>query len=171
MKVCTRCKEEKHFDEFYTNRKVRDGKDYRCKSCVAEYRKNNLERCRKIGLKSYYKNQSKNKKRAREYYYKNKDRINELSKTPHGREMSKKGVNSYSSKHPDRHKTHVEFALAKRSGLLEKKPCEICGTDKKIHGHHEDYNKPLDVNWLCRSCHDLWHNIKREWGSMVILTA
>ena len=27
--------------------------------------------------------------------------------------------------------------------------CEICGTDKKVHAHHNDYAKPLEIRWLC----------------------
>lgn len=51
-------------------------------------------------------------------------------------------------------------------GRLIKKPCECCGAgvDSKqkngssaIHAHHDDYNKPLEVRWLCCSCHRKWH--------------
>jgi len=31
--------------------------------------------------------------------------------------------------------------------------CELCGRRVKVHHHHEDYNRPLDVISLCPSCH------------------
>src|SRR5690606_109968 len=37
-----------------------------------------------------------------------------------------------------------------RSGHLLKQPCEVCGK-MKVDAHHDDYAKPLEVRWLCRS--------------------
>lgn len=39
---------------------------------------------------------------------------------------------------------------------LPKKPCEVCG-QIKAQAHHDDYNKPLDVRWLCHQHHVEWH--------------
>jgi hypothetical protein len=33
--------------------------------------------------------------------------------------------------------------------------CVNCGVACKPDGHHSDYMRPLDVMWLCRSCHNL----------------
>lgn len=57
----------------------------------------------------------------------------------------------------------VETALAQ--GILSRpEGCEECGTTKKfkdgrsgIQAHHDDYNKPLTVRWLCQACHHAWH--------------
>ena len=51
-----------------------------------------------------------------------------------------------------------------KCGVLVPKPCESCGEAgtfrdgrNKVQAHHDDYNKPLDVRWLCQKCHHEWH--------------
>jgi hypothetical protein len=41
-------------------------------------------------------------------------------------------------------------------------PCSICGEQKTIHAHHDDYTKPLDVIWLCRKHHQERHKCVAE---------
>lgn len=48
--------------------------------------------------------------------------------------------------------------------LLNPEKCSCCGSEERfrdgrtaIQGHHDDYNKPLDVRWLCQKCHHEWH--------------
>jgi len=62
----------------------------------------------------------------------------------------------------ERYRNDPDFALKKlvraatnkciKAGILVKKPCEVCG-NKKVDAHHDDYQKPLDVRWLCRLHH------------------
>jgi len=41
--------------------------------------------------------------------------------------------------------------------------CSACGTETEdIQAHHDDYAKPLDVRWLCRSCHIRHHVALRK---------
>lgn len=45
-------------------------------------------------------------------------------------------------------------------GLLTRPElCEKCGRPyhRTLQGHHEDYTKPLEVMWLCQSCHSAQH--------------
>jgi len=49
-------------------------------------------------------------------------------------------------------------AKALRMGAMERKPCEVCGR-VKTEAHHEDYARPLEVRWLCKSHHTDEHRI------------
>lgn len=44
---------------------------------------------------------------------------------------------------------------AVKRGDVVKMPC-ACG-NIKVDGHHSDYSKPLEVVWMCRSCHSKYH--------------
>ena len=61
---------------------------------------------------------------------------------------------------PKKEKARKLCHSAVRSGALIKKPCEVCGTEEDIHGHHDDYSKPLSVRWLCRKHHREVHKGK-----------
>lgn len=42
--------------------------------------------------------------------------------------------------------------------LVRPKYCTSCLNECTPQGHHPDYSKPLEVMWLCRSCHAQQHN-------------
>lgn len=48
----------------------------------------------------------------------------------------------------------VHAAIAR--GELKRGPCEICG-EERTDAHHDDYDKPLDVRWLCARHHRRAH--------------
>lgn len=54
----------------------------------------------------------------------------------------------------DRAKMAVAAAI--KAGTLKREVCELCGRDE-TEGHHDDYDEPLVVRWLCRSHHTLVH--------------
>ena len=59
-------------------------------------------------------------------------------------------------KYPERVKARTQVYGALRNGTLIKLPCKVCDSPRS-HAHHQDYNKPLDVEWLCAKCHGMEH--------------
>jgi hypothetical protein len=47
------------------------------------------------------------------------------------------------------------------NGTIKKMPCEVCG-EARSEQHHDDYDKPLEVRWLCHKHHAEHHKIKRR---------
>jgi len=50
----------------------------------------------------------------------------------------------------------VQRALSTKV-LIRPTQCARCGTVCKPEAHHEDYDNPLHVVWLCRKCHRKLH--------------
>ena len=68
--------------------------------------------------------------------------------------------------YPEQQKARNTVNKAILRGQLERpKFCESCGSEGEpfldgrapIQAHHDDYDKPLEVMWLCRSCHGKRH--------------
>jgi uncharacterized protein YdaU (DUF1376 family) len=59
--------------------------------------------------------------------------------------------------HRTRERARGQARRALARGALIRKPCEVCGNDA-VEMHHDDYDKPLDVRWLCKRHHDEFHN-------------
>jgi hypothetical protein len=83
----------------------------------------------------------------------------------------------------DRAQNLLETAV-KRGIVKRKIVCETCGDTPVfkngrtgIQSHHCDYNKPLEVMWLCQKCHHKWHQknratpleVKRELAPVTML--
>ncbi len=131
MKVCFKCKEELPLFEFYKHKQMADGHLNKCKSCA--------------------------KKDAIDNRWKNIDRIRAYDRA-RGSRQDKAYRDWYRDKYPNKYKAQTMVSNAARDGKLTKPTqCEFCGTNNKLHGHHADYSKPLDVQWLCAPCHRQWH--------------
>ena len=55
----------------------------------------------------------------------------------------------------------VKANVLARNISLENKKCIICESTNFLVRHHEDYDKPLQVDIVCRSCHSKIHHKKR----------
>jgi len=57
----------------------------------------------------------------------------------------------------------------KRGNIVKPSVCEECGeTEKRIEGAHYNYDEPLRVRWLCRSCHVKWDKAEPKGGTYII---
>jgi len=58
--------------------------------------------------------------------------------------------------HARRARWRIKGALA--SGRLSRsEACSTCSGPGPIEAHHPDYDRPLDVVWLCHACHMRCH--------------
>ena len=75
--------------------------------------------------------------------------------------MIKKSLRKWRIENPEKIKAHRKVYGALRNGTLFKKPCEVCG-EIKVSAHHDDYNKPLKIKWLCKIHHTLDDKMRRK---------
>jgi hypothetical protein len=116
-----------------------DGHLNKCKQCakndVNKHRIENIEH-----IREYDRNRGKNIERIK---------------------LSSEVTRAWRAEDARRQIAHSRVARAIKSGELVRQPCIRCGETKSL-AHHEDYDKPLDVMWLCQPCHKQRHKELRE---------
>ena len=143
MKKCTTCSIEKLESNFDKDKSKKDGLSSLCKECRKLWRKKNKGRLKELKKTWETKNRSKHLF-SRKRRYRNQ-RENELLRTKEWKLKNNKKVLCHQA---------VDRAIKK--GTLVRQDCIKCGTEK-THGHHPDYDKPLDVIWLCPKHHQEEH--------------
>jgi ribosomal protein S27AE len=64
---------------------------------------------------------------------------------------------------PQKYQAKNAVNNAVRDGKLTRPAaCEQCGSTFALHGHHDDYSKPLEVRWLCAACHHQYHHTPKQ---------
>ncbi|WP_244631594.1 hypothetical protein [Neorhizobium sp. AL 9.2.2] len=58
---------------------------------------------------------------------------------------------------PGKYEAHLAVQRAVKAGDLEKESCEVCGVEE-VDAHHDQYDEPLRVRWLCRRHHTRLHH-------------
>jgi hypothetical protein len=154
QKECFKCKHVKPLLEFYKHKMMADGHLNKCKECNKfDVRKNRQDNI--AYYKAYDRMRSNNPERVAGR--------SEYAKTDEAVLCRKKARKKWVQNNAIKYAASVIVNNAVRDGRLEKKhACEVCGSAGKIHGHHDDYTKPLDVRWLCPQCHLDWHKLNGE---------
>ena len=133
-KECFKCKTIKPLEEFYKHSKMADGHVNKCKECnkndVTSHRNKNLEKVREYD-------------RAR-------------GKIPERIKAQVEINKAWRAEDSRRVVAHSAVSRAIREGRLDRNPCVRCGEAKSV-AHHEDYDKSLEVMWLCQPCHKQRH--------------
>lgn len=152
LKKCTRCGIEKEEIEFQKRSASKDGLTSACRDCLRNYDKSRAMLPHRVSARRNYmateRGRESHRKASRKYY---------ITSNDVARESARKWV----EENPKKRRVHGIVSYALRIGHLKKMPCVVCG-DGKSHAHHCDYDKPLDVMWLCALHHAEWHAVNGE---------
>ncbi len=113
------------------------------------------------GQKNYrLKNLAKDKRNKKAYYQKTKERDREKRRLNaiNRREAHAAETRRDRLRYPKKVAARMILNGALKKQEIHKKPCSIC-QNPKSEGHHDDYNKPLNVRWLCSLHHKAWHQV------------
>lgn len=65
----------------------------------------------------------------------------------------------WQQEHPGRMNVYNKVYRAVKNGrIIKPSKCNDCHQENRLLAHHEDYSKPLEVIWLCHSCHKIRHS-------------
>jgi hypothetical protein len=148
--LCLTCKTKKPASDMAVNRQRVKGYIPKCKACKnaagAAYKKSHPQ---------------KNREWNRAGQLRASERLAEQKRKWHKEHPELEMARYRSEFGTEKAKARRTLKAAVRRGRISKpSACQDCGrSDLIIHGHHHDYAKPLDVEWLCPWCHGKRHRL------------
>ncbi len=136
-RICKRCKKILPIEQFIKAKDKPFGRGYRCVDCNRLNYRARRER-----------NKETHRRKDRAYYEKHREEI-----------LEKRRLYLKENKVKVAARQKVKNAVFNGT-LVRPKFCSKCNVDCWPDAHHEDYSKPLEVEWLCRKCHQIKHNGK-----------
>lgn len=120
-----------------------------CTRKALEWKKKNPEKWKMLVERN------RPKKRIRDMVYARKRRADHPG-------LKTKEYAEWRRTHREAYRAHRIVNSAIKKGTVKRSSCEVCGEDRKyrVHAHHDDYRKPLQVRWLCVPHHKQQHNNK-----------
>lgn len=108
------------------------------------------------------------KERVRLYFIsyreKNREKIRQYNKNYNKEYRKLHGYineKTWEKRNPLKHKAQRMITEMLRYGKITPQKCVVCASSF-VHGHHEDYNKPKEVVWLCPLHHKQRHKEIKE---------
>ena len=154
-KHCSKCGKMKSVSDFYKDRVKRDGLRGLCKSCDEAARTRRIRQ----GHPPTEAQRKKFAEASRIYRLRHPEKAAEAVRKyrRNNQAVAVENARRYANKYPERIKAVDLMKYAVRTGRVVRGPCFACGATKNVHGHHEDYDKPYEVIWLCPGCHYAYH--------------
>ena len=153
-KTCKNCEQDLPLDKYYPHPYTKDKRTALCKEChkasVRAHRQQNSEYFREYDRQRAF---TPERVAARKAYQ------DAMRDDPEFVARQRARAKFWSDKNMVKRRAQVMAGNAIRDKkLVRPKVCERCGLPgEKIHAHHENYYKPLDVTWLCIPCHGIRH--------------
>lgn len=150
MKRCTACAKDLPPAAFGKWKYGPDGLRAQCLECNRAWNRNWAKENPAKVLEKNQRLRAQHPERYRQYQVKYRKLHPEVSGAAQLR---------YRAAHAARLWANAAVDTAVRAGRLKRpEACSACGQKaSRIHGHHHDYSKPLEVQWLCPRCHKLAH--------------
>ena len=150
---CSKCWEFKTIDEYHKSKIWAFWTVWMCKLCMSSWQR-----------KHYDLNRDYKAKQQQDYYWKNKERINN-----HKRQYRIDNISTYNQKREkineliwfNRHTFHLRTINYIKKNWLRPTKCSICWDEWVIYSHHPSYAKFDDwskVVFCCKSCHAQIHS-------------
>ena len=136
---CQKCRHREYMRAWYQSKSVEERREW--------ISKRDPEKVKQADRARYYRDWAKRRAAADKYARRHPDKI-------------VAGKKKWIADNPEKRRAHTIANNAIRDGKLQRQPCERADEGNchgRVHKHHDDYSKPLDVRFFCARHHAEHH--------------